>query len=344
MTTQFEFSAGPWNISTGADPFGPPVRDELTLARKMEILRDLGYGYMQFHDDDAVPDSASQAELVKIAGQVRKMLDDHGLKAEFVAPRIWEDPRTIDGAITNPTKEGRDYATRRGLRSVDIANILGCRKIVLWPAREGTYIREMRDPIASSQYMLDFINALLAHDKNIRILGEMKPNEPMDHMFLPTTGHMLAMCYKASDPNRVGALIESAHAILAGLDPSEEMGYALWHKKLWGVHLNDQNGLKFDQDKTFGSVNLRRALNQVDVLMRGDYGKDIGEAVIGFDAKPMRTQPAETSHYHLRNNKEIFERLVAVAQRLDRAEMDAYRAARDYEGLELYMVKQLLGA
>ena len=40
--------------------------------------------------------------------------------------------------------------------------------------------------------------------------------------------------------------IESAHAILAGLDPSDEMGFALAFDKLWTVHLNDQNGLKFD--------------------------------------------------------------------------------------------------
>ena len=56
----------------------------------------------------------------------------------------------------------------------------------------------------------------------------------------------------------MGVLIESAHSILAGLDPSDDMAYALWHKKLWSVHLNDQNGLKYDQDKVFGSVDLRR--------------------------------------------------------------------------------------
>ena len=53
--------------------------------------------------------------------------------------------------------------------------------------------------------------------------------------------------------DRVGVNIESAHAILAGLDPSDEMGFALSFGKLWTVHLNDQNGLKFDEDKAFGS-------------------------------------------------------------------------------------------
>ena len=112
--------------------------------------------------------------------------------------------------------------------------------------------------------MLEFVDAMLDYDKDIRILGEMKPNEPMDLMYMPTTGHFLALAYKTKDPSRVGVLIESAHAILAGLDPSDEFANAIFHGKLWGVHLNDQNGLKYDQDKAFGAVDLRRAFNQVE--------------------------------------------------------------------------------
>ena len=31
--TSYRFSFGPWNISTGADPFGPPVRKEMDFAQ-----------------------------------------------------------------------------------------------------------------------------------------------------------------------------------------------------------------------------------------------------------------------------------------------------------------------
>jgi len=163
----------------------------------------------------------------------------------------------------------------------------------------------------------------------------------MDLMYLPTTGHFLAMAYKSRDPARVGVLIESAHAILAGLDPSDEFAYAMFHKKLWGVHLNDQNGLKYDQDKTFGSVDLRRAFNQVDTLVRHGYGKD--GAVIGLDVKAMRTQPAEKSFLHLKHSKEIFLDLVDLAHSIDRNAWKSYVDARDYEGLERFMLKSLMG-
>ena len=113
---------------------------------------------------------------------------------------------------------------------------------------------------------------MLQYDKGIRVLGEMKPNEPMDCAYLPTTGHFLSLCYKTVDPSRVGVLIETAHALLAGLDPAMEMAFALYHGKLWGVHLNDQNGLKFDEDRVFGAVNLKRAFDQVFVLYENDFG------------------------------------------------------------------------
>ena len=32
MSTNYRFSFGPWNIHSGADPFGPPVRDEFSFA------------------------------------------------------------------------------------------------------------------------------------------------------------------------------------------------------------------------------------------------------------------------------------------------------------------------
>jgi xylose isomerase len=337
----FKFSAGPWNLHPGADPFGPAVRGERAFAEKLKTFKDLGFDYVQFHDDDAVPDEFSAAEREKKAKEVRKLLEDHGLKAEIFAPRHWEHAQGIDGPITSNSAADRKWGVERGKRAIDVGRILGSDRFVWWPAREGTYIRESKDAVRSFDRMLEFIDAMLEYDRNIRLLGEMKPNEPMDLMYLPTTGHFLAMAYKTRDPSRVGVLIESAHAILAGLDPSDEFAYALFHKKLWGVHLNDQNGLKFDQDKTFGSVDLRRAFNQVDTLVRHGYGKQ-GE-VVGLDVKAMRTEPADKAFLHLKHSKEIFLDLVDLAHGIDRKQWQAFVDERDYEGLERFIVRNLMG-
>jgi xylose isomerase len=343
MTGTFRFSFGPWNIHEGADPFGPPVRPSVPWAHKLALYNQLGFEGVQLHDDDAVPnvDGLSPSQLEKAALEMRRMLDEEGLVAEIVAPRLWEDSRTIDGGFTSNNPAERKYALERSLRAVDIANILGCRNYVLWLAREGSYIREAKDSRLAVERLVEAINLILAHDPQIRVLVEPKPNEPMDLAYIPTSGHAVGLSYMTDDPERVGVLIESAHAILAGLDPSDEMGYALAHGKLWSVHLNDQNGLKFDQDKAFGAVDLRRAFMQVWTLDRNGYGNH-GEFV-GLDVKAMRTQPAEVATKHLINSREIFLSLLDVVRSLDTALIDELIAARDYEQLEMEIVRALMG-
>ncbi len=342
MSGTFRFSFGPWNIHEGADPFGPPVRPTVAWTDKLPLYKQLGFDGVQFHDDDAVPnvDNLSVREVENAAAEMRRMLEGEGLVAEFIAPRLWEDPRTIDGGFTSNDPGDRRYALERSLRAVDIANMLNCHKYVLWLAREGTYIREAKDSKVAVERLVEAINQILAHDPDVHILVEPKPNEPMDQAYIPTAGHAAGLAYLTDDPDRVGVLIETAHAILAGLDPSDEMGYALAHGKLWSVHLNDQNSLKFDQDKAFGSVDLRRAFMQVWTLDRNGYGNK-GEFV-GLDVKAMRTQPAGIAKRHLSNSREIFLALLDVVRGLDSDRIDALIAARDYEQLEMEIIRALM--
>ena len=338
----YRFSFGPWNIHTGGDPFGPEVRPELSFEAKLPLYKELGFDAVQFHDDDAVPglDELSPAQISQQARAVRRQLDDLGLAAEFVAPRLWESPKTIDGAYTSNDPQCRAYAIERSKKAADIAAELGCDLMVLWLAREGTYLRESKDVGRAAQQLLEAVNAILAHDPKIRIAIEPKPNEPMDLAYIPTMGHALALGFQASQPQRVGVLMESAHSILAGLDPSDEIGFAMAFGKLWSVHLNDQNGLKFDQDRSFGSVDLRRAFNQVRVLDENRYW-EVG--MVGLDVKAIRTQPAELATKHLRNSLQMFLRLVEVSRALDRKAVAELVAARDYEELDWLVLKTLMG-
>ena len=173
---KYKFSFGPWNISTGADPFGPPARREMDYARKLRTYKELGFDAVQFHDDDIVPADLDWNATLKGVAEVKKILDGEGLFVEIVAPRLWEDPRTIDGAFTSNSATDRKYAIDRCKRAVDIAREVNCKNYVLWLAREGTYIREAKDAKTAVSRITDAWNAILEHDKNIRILGEAKPN------------------------------------------------------------------------------------------------------------------------------------------------------------------------
>jgi xylose isomerase len=338
----YRFSFGPWNIHEGADPFGPPVRPARDFDDKLAVYVELGFDAVQFHDDDAVPDldDLSPAQIREQARAVRRKLSDNGLVAEFVAPRLWEHPLTVDGAFTSNDPQARAYAIDRAKKAADIARELDTGLMVLWLAREGTYLREAKDVLRATHQLLEAINALLEYHPGLRIAIEPKPNEPMDVAYVPTMGHALALGFQAHDPARVGVLMETAHSVLAGLDPADEIGFAMAFDKLWSVHLNDQNGPKFDQDRAFGAVDLRRAFNQVRVLDENRYW-EIG--MVGLDVKAIRTQPAGMATKHLRNSLHVFLRLLELSRSLDRQAVGELIAARDYEELDWLILRHLMG-
>lgn len=340
--SQFKFSAGPWNVHEGADAFGPVVRESIPIDKKISRFKEIGLDAVQFHDDDVVPDlnSIPEKQIISQAREMKALLDQYRLEAEFVGPRLWEDIRTVDGAFTSNSKSDREYAVWRGCRAIDIAKNLGTDKIVLWPAREGTVCYESKDPVQGPKYLIDGINKLLAYDPQIKILIETKPNEPIDRSFCPTMGHAMAISFCTIDPSRVGGLLETAHAILAGLDPASEIAFGMVFGKLWSVHLNDQNSLKYDQDKTFAAENLRQGFNQVKVLVENDFGKK-GEC-IGLDVKAMRTTKLEDSYKHLENSIKIVKLLESKVQKFDCQFQKRCIENRDYEALEMYVIELLL--
>ena len=340
--SKFKFTVGPWNVHTGADSYGPETRNAIDLETKFAKFAELGFSAVQFHDDDAVPDmnNLTEEEIKAEARKVKAMLDKYGLKAEFVAPRLWMDPHTVDGGFTSTSEKDREFAMWRAYRSIDIARELGCDLIVLWLAREGTLCAESKSAVTATKQLVESINSMLRYDDTIRVCIEPKPNEPIDRSFCGTMGHVMGVSAATIDPKRVGGNLESAHAILAGLDPANEIGFALAFDKLFTVHLNDQNGIRYDQDKSFGVENLRTAFNQIKILTENKYWE---KGYVGLDVKAMRTTSDEDSYEHLRNSLEIFKALEEKVDRYDYALADELIAEQKFEQLELYVNKLIMG-
>ena len=138
--TRFKFSVGPWNVSDGTDVYGPATRHKIILEDKIREFARIGFDAVQFHDDDVVPDISSKnpEQIMYEAKEVKKLLDKYGLKAEFVAPRLWFESEFKDGAYTSPKVENREHAMWRSFRSIESDNLIECDLIVLRLAREGT--------------------------------------------------------------------------------------------------------------------------------------------------------------------------------------------------------------
>lgn len=340
--SKFRYTVGPWNVADGTDVYGPPTRENLSMEYKLERFAEMGFEAVQLHDDDAVPEIASKsdAQIKEEAHALRETLDKLGMKAEFVAPRLWFDPAFRDGAYTAPVKENWEKAIWRSHRSIDIANILDTDLLVMWFAREGTLCLESKAPVPMIHQMVTSMNRILEYDDKVRIAIEPKPNEPIDRSYAGTAGHALALGYLTEDPSRMGLLVESAHSTMAGLDPTADIAFGLAAGKLWSVHLNDQNGAKYDQDKIFGSESLRSAFNQIKVLIDNGYG-DNGEYV-GLDVKAMRSTSDEFGFKHLENTLRIVKLMEDKVAKYDQATVDAMVTVNDYEGVEMYIIELLL--
>ena len=340
--SKFKFTVGPWNVHTGADSYGPETRKAIDLETKFARFAELGFSAVQFHDDDAVPNmnNLTEEEIKAEARKVKAMLDKYGLAAEFVAPRLCMDPHTADGGFTSTSEKDREFAMWRAYRSIDIARELGCDLIVLWLAREGTLCAESKSPVTATRQLVEAINNMLRYDDRIRVCIEPKPNEPIDRSFCGTVGHVMGVSAATIDPKRVGANLESAHAVLAGLDPANEIGFALAFDKLFTVHLNDQNGIRYDQDKSFGVENLRQAFNQIKVLCENRYWE---KGYVGLDVKAMRTTSDEDSYEHLKNSLEIFKALEEKVARYDYDYANKLIAERKFEQLEMYTLNLIMG-
>lgn len=341
--SRFKYTVGPWNVAEGTDVYGPRTRQTLSMREKIERFAQMGFSAIQFHDDDAVPDIQSKSieQIKDEAHELREFLDSLGVGCEFVAPRLWFDPAFKDGAYTAPKRENWERALWRSERSIDIANILGVDLIVLWLAREGTLCQESKNPVAMIEQLKESLNHMLGYDDRIRIAIEPKPNEPIDRSYVGTAGHAIALGQRTEDPTRCGVLIESAHSVLAGLDPTADMAFAIAGQKLFSVHLNDQNGMKFDQDKIFGSESLRSTFNQIKLLIDNNYGSR-GE-YIGLDVKAMRSTADEFGFKHLENTLRVIQLMEEKVENFDQSIADGFVAEDDYEGLEMYVIEHLLG-
>ena len=267
----------------------------MEYAQKLESSsKKLGFDAVQFHDDDIVPADMDWPNTKKGIAAVKKVLDGEGLSVEIVAPRLWEDPRTIDGAFTSNDPGDRKYALDRARRCVDIAREIGCKNYVLWLAREGSYIREAKCAKTAIARIVEAWNAILEHDREIRVLGEAKPNEPMDQAYLPTVGHMVGVAYATIDPGRSGVLIEKPPDRFSpgSIRPMWIWRMPFYHSKLWSVHLERPERAEIRPGQGKGSV------DRAGLSTRSGSSKRTATAVAVLNALGPRRQGH--AHHDLR--------------------------------------------
>jgi xylose isomerase len=284
------FSFGLWTVGhRGVDPFGlatrPPIEPEEIVARLAEV----GAWGVSLHDNDLVPFGVPAAERDRIVARFKAAVDSNGLVVPMATVNLFTQPVFRDGAFTAASPEVRRFALRKAVEAIDLAAELGAGIFVLWGGREGVetgVARDPRDALQRYREAIDFLCAYIrAQGLDLRLALEAKPNEPRGHIYLPTTGHMLAFISTLADPDIVGVNPETAHESMAGLSFHHAVGQALWQGKLFHVDLNAQHGPRYDQDFRFASEDLKDAFLTVRLLEAAGY-----EGPRHFDCRAYRSE------------------------------------------------------
>lgn len=287
---QDKFAFGIWCLQNrGRDPFGDATRPPFSAIDCIAGLAKRGcYGF-EFHDNDLIPFDASASQRDEILRDVKKCIADCGIKPTMATTNLFFHPVFKDGAFTSTDPAVRLFATQKVMRCIDIAAELGTEVFVFWGGREGVEVDASKDPVTTAGWFRESLNFLceyvVANDYSIKFSLEPKPNEPRGDLYLPTVGSMLAFIATLDYPEMVGVNPETAHIKMAGLNPYHEFAQALDAGKLLDVHLNGQKPLRFDQDLSFGSDDLKEAFFTIKLLKDHNYG-----GTIGFDAHPYRTE------------------------------------------------------
>ena len=289
-TKEDKFAFGIWCLQNrGRDPFGDVTRPELPA---LDAIRGLAqrncYGF-EFHDNDIIPFGASAAQRDQILRDLKKALGDWGIKPTMATTNLFYHPLFKDGAFSSTDPAVRVYATQKVMNCLDIAAELGTPVFVFWGGREGVEVDASKDPVEATKWFREAINFLceyvLQNDYDIKFAIEPKPNEPRGDLYPPTVGSVLAFIATVDHPEMCGINPETAHIRMAGLNVYHEVAQALDAGKLLDIHLNGQKPLRFDQDLSFGSDDLKEAFFTCKLLTDHQY---VG--TVGFDAHPYRTE------------------------------------------------------
>jgi xylose isomerase len=255
-------------------------------------LGEVGAYGVNFHDNDLIPIDATPAEADAIKKELRKALNETGIKVRMATTNLFLDPIFKDGAFTSNDPKVRAYAIQKTMNAIDLGVEFGSQIYVFWGGREGTETDASKNPIDAIKWNREAMNFLceyvLDQGYDLKFALEAKPNEPRADIYNPTTGHMLAFIETLDHPEMVGVNPEVAHEHMAGINFMHGVAQAWEAGKLFHIDLNDQYPGRYDQDLRFGSRDLKAAFFLVKFL------EDVGYAGSRhFDAHAYRTEDYE---------------------------------------------------
>lgn len=240
------FAAGLWVFAESIEKHGGydkavGIREQIRMAASVPGLKGL---------ELIAPAHVSQ-ENVK---DVKQWLEEAEIEPIAVNPYLWTEEIWLHGAFTSPDPKVRRKAIDTAKLAIEIGHLLGTRKMCLWPGEDGWDYHFQADYRQLWDWEAEGIREIAEFDPETFIGIEYKHNEPRTHMLVSNAAKAALVGYELGLPN-VGGYLDFGHALMVRENPAESAVLLARHKRLVGVHVNDNYGLG-DDDVTVGSIHF----------------------------------------------------------------------------------------
>ena len=266
MKDWLKFTVAYWHsfCADGGDPFGSGTREftwktpEEKVDAAFEFITKLGCGYYAWHDRDICPEGTSPADSEKKLSHITDLLlerqKETGVKLLWGTANVFNNPRYMNGAATNPDFDVVAQAASQIKAAIDNTIKLGGAGYTFWGGREGYMSLLNTDMKAEKEHFAMMLTLARDYARKQGFTGcfyiEPKPMEPTKHQYDYDSETVIGFLRAHGLDKDFKLNIEANHAELAGHEFAHELTVCVDNGMLGSIDANrgdPVNGWDTDQ-------------------------------------------------------------------------------------------------
>lgn len=266
MKDWLKFTVAYWHsfCADGGDPFGSGTREftwktpEEKVDAAFEFITKLGCGYYAWHDRDICPEGTSPDDSEKKLSHITDLLlerqKETGVKLLWGTANVFNNPRYMNGAATNPDFDVVAQAASQIKAAIDNTIKLGGAGYTFWGGREGYMSLLNTDMKAEKEHLAMMLTLARDYARKQGFTGcfyiEPKPMEPTKHQYDYDSETVIGFLRAHGLDKDFKLNIEANHAELAGHEFAHELTVCVDNGMLGSIDANrgdPVNGWDTDQ-------------------------------------------------------------------------------------------------
>ncbi len=239
-------------------------------------------------------------------GALKSLLEKYELEVAAVNLKVRGPSFMYKGSFSSPEKQAVDTAIKWGKEALDAAADCGCGVVTTCPLNDGfDYPFEVEYGTAWDG-MVSGISSVASHRSDINLAIEYKLSDPRTRSLVSNVGEALLLA-RQTEKSNVGVNLDFGHCLIARENPAMSVAMAVREKRLFHVHLNDNDRVA-DIDLATGTIHYWETLEFLWYLKEYGY-----QGWLVTDVYPKENDVAEVFSRTI----ELQKRYLALTEKID---------------------------